>query len=196
MPITELHRAAILLATVATLSASVAAPAGARKDDRRTLDGMRTCAKIPDPAQRTACYDGYMQPQAAAPTARAPVVPGPGVPGPVGPGPAVSGPAVPGPVAAAVDTWAPVAPEARRRTATSAKPRERYAAIVATAVERAPGVYLLTMQDGRQWRFATTARASYDPPTAGSRVAIQPGALGSFLLSYKDQSAIRVVRIR
>jgi hypothetical protein len=179
MPITKMHRAAILLATAAALAAISAGPADARNDDRRTLDGMRACAKIADPAQRTSCYDGYMQPQAAAPTAAAP--------------------AAPLPAAAAVDAWAPVAPEQRRRTASVAKPKEeahRYAAIVATAVEREPGVYLLTMRDGLQWRFASTARSSYDPPMAGSRVEIQPGSLGSFLLSYNDQSAIRVVRIR
>jgi hypothetical protein len=179
MPITKMHRAAILLATAATLAAIAAGPAGARNDDRRTLDEMRACAKIADPAQRTSCYDRYMQPQAAVPAAGTP--------------------AAPASAAAAVDAWAPVAPEQRRRTATVAKPKEeahRYAGIVASAVEREPGVYLLTMRDGLQWRFANTARSSYDPPTAGSSVEIQPGALGSFLLSYNDQSAIRVVRIR
>jgi hypothetical protein len=176
MPITHMHRAAILLAAVATFVPGVAT---AQSDDRRTLDGMRACAKIADPAQRTTCYDGYLQPQPASSADAAPMTPST--------------------VKAGVEAWAPVAPARSKRTAVAEKPREpahRYAGLVATTVEREPGIYLLTMRDGRQWRFASTVRASYDPPTPGSNVEIQPGALGSFLLSYNDQSAIRVIRVR
>jgi hypothetical protein len=176
MPIIHTRHAAILLAAAATFFAG---QAEAQIDDRQTLDGMRACAKIADPARRTACYDGYLRPP-AAPSA-------------------VAGPVAPTTLKADVEAWAPVAPARNTRAAVAAKPQEaahRYTGSVATAVEREPGIYLLTMRDGRQWRFASSVRASYDPPTPGSDVEIQPGALGSFLLSYNNQSAIRVIRVR
>jgi hypothetical protein len=163
-----MQRRTIPTAFAAMLTLAFAGPATAQADDRGTLDGMRACAKIDDTDQRTACYDRFLRPNAkpAVPSADASVA-GTDHSGRVRPSPAEAKPS-----------------------------RARSTEVVAAAVERAPGIYRLTMTDGGQWEFAATMRATYDPPARGATVEIQPGALGSYLLSYNDQSVVRVVRVR
>lgn len=171
MFLTHMRRAPVLLICTATLATVVAGSATAQADDHATLEGMRGCATIADQALRATCYDGYLRPRAPA-KRMAPPAP-------------LQAQALPPPVAAS--------------RGASARPRERtyrYTGSVATAVERERGVYLLTMRDGRQWLFASSVRPSYDPPMPGSRIEIQPGALGSLLLSYNGQSAVRVIAVR
>lgn len=167
-----------LLIAAGSLAAIVPGPAAGQGNDRDVLDGMRACATIDDAGRRTACYDRYLRPPAAGSAAAPEAIPAPA-------------PAMPRPAIASVGS-----PRGRVAAEVRGLPEERYRGAVSAAVERAPGIYLLTMQDGAQWQFASTVRGSYDPPSSGSTVEIQPGALGSFLLSYNDQSAVRVIRIR
>ena len=59
-----------------------------------------------------------------------------------------------------------------------------------------PGLYLLTLEDGSQWRFVEAVPPSYDPPRAGSHVALQRAALGSFRMNFASQRAVRIRRVR
>jgi hypothetical protein len=164
----DMHRPTILLSCAAMLLLASASPAAGQSDDRGTLDGMRACARIDDAGQRTACYDGFLRPGTAA------AAPGSG----------------------STATTAKVARRAGKPVAQDRAEVGPTTATVAAAIERAPGIYLLTMADGRQWEFVSTMRATYDPPARGATVEIRPGALGSHLLSYNDQSVVRVVRVR
>ncbi|RIV90661.1 hypothetical protein D2V17_04080, partial [Aurantiacibacter xanthus] len=59
-----------------------------------------------------------------------------------------------------------------------------------------PGVYRLTLQDGAEWEFSEGVPNSYRPPREGSEITIDRAALGSFLMSFDSQRAVRVRRIR
>jgi len=73
---------------------------------------------------------------------------------------------------------------------------ERISAKVARSVEREPGIYLLTLADGTEWQFVDSAPASYDPPRAGATVEIIAASLGSYLVRYAGQRAVRARRVR
>jgi len=61
---------------------------------------------------------------------------------------------------------------------------------------REPGIYAVTLEDGAEWLFAEGVSSSYRVPRAGSVVEIERGALGSFLMSFDDQTPVPVRRIR
>ena len=69
-------------------------------------------------------------------------------------------------------------------------------ATVAAAVEREPGIHLLTLEDGAQWQFVEGVSLSYDPPRRGSTVEIRSASMGSYQLRYQGQPAVRVRRVR
>ena len=69
-------------------------------------------------------------------------------------------------------------------------------ATVASAAEREPGVYLLTLEDGSKWQFIDAAPRFYAPPRRGAKVEISATAMGSYLLRFGDQRALRVRRVR
>lgn len=83
----------------------------------------------------------------------------------------------------------------RAAPARTAEP-EDITATVASAAEREPGVYLLTLEDGTQWQFVDAAPRSYAPPRRGSTVEIMPASMGSYLLRFGEQRALRVRRVR
>jgi hypothetical protein len=176
MLIKNARRPMIPLIATGILAVLLSGPAGAQGSDEKTIQGLRACAQIDDMADRTACYDGYLRPGAPAAGQR---------------GRAQATPAAPSaaalPVSAGRD-WT-----GRRHVEA---PRTPAIETVTAAVQRAPGVYLLTMKGGAQWQFASTVRATYDPPGDGATVEIRPGALGSYLLSYNGQSVVRVIRVR
>ena len=69
-------------------------------------------------------------------------------------------------------------------------------ATVAAAVEREPGIHLLTLEDGAQWQFVEGVSLSYDPPRRGSTVELRSASMGSYQLRYQGQPAVRVRRVR
>ena len=167
-----MHWRTISLSFAAMLTIAFAGSANGEGDDRGTLDGMRACARIDDTDQRTACYDGFLRPKTR--------------------------PAAP---ASGARAGSPVAikepgDRARKTLKQNDAGKGRSTEVVSAAVERAPGIYRLTMANGAEWEFASATRATYDPPARGATVEILPGALGSYLLSYNDQSVVRVVRVR
>ena len=157
---------------LAGIAAMVLAPgvAHAQLDDRTVTSIMRECRKIEDATARTACYDNIPLGGAAAPST-----------------PAVASPARQG----FGSNQLPPRPE----PLAVAEPDEITATVIA-AVEREPGIYLLTLEDGAQWQFVESAPLTYDPPRRGSKIEIIEAALGSYLLRYADQTAIRARRVR
>lgn len=166
-----------LLAGTAFL-ASVAAPAHAQGNDAILLNILRECAKIDDTAARVACYDRNIGRDASTGPSTAPAV----------------GDAVPRSEPRAPSGFASETVQPRNEPAPQRD--ERTSAQVAAIAERAPGLYVITLDDGAEWQFTSSAPFSYQPPRPGSTVDIRRGALGSFLLRYEGQPSVRVLRVR
>jgi hypothetical protein len=173
------------LAILAIAAMAGPVPAAAQPTDYdAVMEAIRGCAKIADVAARAACYDAIASgepatgPSAApAPTPNPAPAPSPGASVTRAPG-GFGGEQLPKPAAA-----------------RAAEPKE-ISARVSAAVEREPGVYLLTLEDGAQWVFVDSAPASYDMPRRGSTIDLIGASLGSYLMRYADQRAIRVRRVR
>ena len=151
------------------------ATASAQLDDRTVANVLRECRQIADTAARTACYDNIP----LGPAATAAPAPGPGQAAVIPPRPSGFG--------------SDQLPQAR---AVEAGKPDRHTAAVAGAVEREPGIYLLTLDDGAQWQFIDAAPLSYAPPRRGSTVEIIAASMGSYLLRHAGQRALRVRRVR
>lgn len=80
-------------------------------------------------------------------------------------------------------------------SAVSSEP-DRISVQVARAVERQPGIWLVALEDGSEWQFVDGAPSGYDPPRSGSTVEISRASLGSYLLRYAGQRAVRARRVR
>ena len=160
------HREQLALAVA--LLGLFAAPAHAQSGDGVLRGMLRQCALIADMPARVACYDAIPAGEPEATTAA--VAP----PRPTGLG----------------SDQLPIsrAPEADESEAIEAK--------VIAAVEREPGIHLLTLETGDEWLFVQGAPRSYTPPTKGSTVRIRTAPLGGYLLRYQGQSAVRVRRVR
>lgn len=179
-------------ATPAIAIVALAAPLCAQAQS--ASDRLLECAQIDDPAARLACYDSQMRTDdgSAAPS-----------PGPVAqeraPGSAVQTQAPPPPP---VQTG-PTTPASAASDFGLPEPRERVerksqeiTATVAQVRPRQPGIYLVTLEDGAQWLFTESVRRTYRVPRRGDSITIESAALGSFLMRFDKQAAVRVERIR
>lgn len=166
-------RARVIAIAISAMTGLLGAQAQAQSSAPTTIERLRQCGRIADVPARVACYDAIPtdEPQAAALPATAALPPEPAQPAGFG----SRQPAHPGP---------------------SAEQPEAIEATVAAAVEREPGIHLLTLEDGAEWLFVEGVRASYDPPRRGSKIEIRSAALGSYLLRFQDQPAVRVRRVR
>lgn len=166
-----LLRASLALASLTALGFTTA-PAIAQDDDSGIRSQLQACAQIADITARVGCYDALSQ-EAAGPPAR------PADPQPRGLG-------------SEQVSRAPATQRERDDSATAAS----MDATVTSAAEREPGKYLLTLADGAQWEFVEGVPLSYSPPRRGSTVEIRSASMGSYLLRYQGQAAVRVRRIR
>lgn len=82
--------------------------------------------------------------------------------------------------------------EIRRHRSNPAPPIQELIAQVTTRTEGAPGVWLLTLEDGGTWQ--TETRSDFHPPRVGSNVRISRRGLGGYFLVVDGQPAIRVTR--
>ena len=172
----------------AAASLAVSAPSVAQAQDedyRMIVTIMRACAQIDDINARVTCYDNNIIPR---PGIAAPPSEGGG--SPVQPPPAASASAA----GATQDFGAENLP--RQREEQRRNQIDQIEQRVSSSAEVEPGVYLLTLDDGSQWRFTESMGLSYDPPSARSQVRIERGALGSYRLHFADQRAVRVQRVR
>ena len=156
------------LPILTAVAAALLAPSAAQA---QVEERMRECRRLAEASARTACYDAI---PLDAPEQRPVVEQAPPPRAPAGFG-ASQLPAPP--------------------SAASSEP-ERISARVARAVERQPGIWLVTLEDGTEWQFVDGAPSSYDPPRPGSTVEISRASLGSYLLRYAGQRAVRARRVR
>lgn len=166
-------RATMVMLNVAAL-ATVPAPAMAQQRDGALRSQLRTCSQIAEVSSRVACYDALSADVGeAAPGERASTEP--------------SG--------LGSEQVRQVQPARAERASEQAEP-ESIEATVTAAVQREPGIHLLTLEDGAQWQFAEGVSPSYNPPRRGSTVEIRRAAMGSYLMRFQGQQAVRVRRIR
>lgn len=172
---------ALAVSSLAVAGLAWGAPAHARTDYEAVVRLMAECARIGEIGARVACYDKTMEAARLIAAAPAPETePQVSTPAPVQRPPSGFG-------GESLRKPKPV------REARSAEEME---ARVLTARQTEPGMYLLTLEDGAQWRFVEAAPPSYQPPRAGSRIELRSGALGSFLMRFADQRSLRVQRVK
>jgi hypothetical protein len=184
------HRAAMLLAGGAILAAGSAI--WGQVPDATVLNIMRECAKVDDPTARLACYDNNIR--AGGYDGRAPMVPGQGgrVSGSGAPNAGGSGNS--GTQGFGADSVK--SPERFESHEQRGEGPDAISARIASAREREPGVYLVTLEGGAEWLFAESVPNSFRPPRKGDSVEISHAALGSFLMRFDNQEAVRVRRIK
>lgn len=173
---TAMAGAVLLLATPAVAQDAA--------QDRITLNILRECAKIADIAARVSCYDrniGVDVAQGAASTV-------PNAPTGFGAN------QLPQPRPQTVQQFgANQLPEPR--PARETRPTEMTARLTA-ATQRAPGLWLLTLEDGAQWEMVEAVSMSYDPPRKGATVEINAASMGSYIMRYAGQPGVRIRRVR
>lgn len=153
-------------------SAAVAAAMPAEAQGEAALRGeLRACAKIAEIGARVACYDALTAGGEATPQAATE---------PRGLG-------------------SEQVPRARaplpERVVAQAE-ADSIEATVTASVEREPGIHLVTLEDGAQWQFVEGVPLSYNPPRRGASVEIRSASMGSYLMRYQGQAAVRVRRVR
>lgn len=163
----------------------LAAPAEAQVADDIVLDILRNCAQIDDPTARLACYDNNIRAAGGQPRNS---VPG-AMPAPRGGGGALveSGGAT---GFGREDIRGP------ERFQTPPGEVDEINARVTSVTERERGVYVIELEDGAVWMFAESVPFAYRPPRVGEPVEIDRASLGSFLMIYDRQAAVRVRRVR
>jgi hypothetical protein len=168
------HFARISRLSMVALAVLTPAAGRAQVADGSLVTTLRECRAMADVRARTACYDSVPldQPEQQA---------------------AVATPAARAEQQAGADFGSNQLP--RPSSAASAAP-DRISARVARAIEREPGIYLLTLADGTEWQFVDGAPADYDPPRRGSTVEISSASMGSYLLRYAGQRSVRTRRVR
>ena len=169
------HFAWIPHLTAAAAVALVATAGHAQDNGRDLASAVRECRRLADASARTACYDG-IELEERSPAEQAP------------PPPAAA-------VEPRADTGFGSNQLPRARTAEASEPGQ-ISARVARAVERQPGIYLLTLEDGTEWQFVDSAPANYDPPRPGSTIEISKASMGSYLVRYAGQRSVRTRRVR
>jgi hypothetical protein len=173
---------AFLLLTGAAVAVS-APPAIAQVPESVTLNIMRECAKIEDPTARLACYDNNIRAAGGNPRSIPGQMAAPNGGGAVFAAPTASGFGADDLVSSSPQRFHPSGPG-------------EIAAHVASARERQPGVYLVTLDSGAQWLFAESGGRNYSPPRKGDTVTIERGALGSYLMVVGKQQAVHVTRVK
>lgn len=167
------------------LASGWAAPAQAQEDYRSIVTVMRACSQIADVPARVMCYDNNIRPQD----------------GPAASAPQASAPAMPLPPASRADLPAP-APSFGSEILVPTRSPEQVAAednaqgTVAAIVPQEPGMYLITLTDGAQWRFVDAAPQSWNLPRPGAQIEFERGSLGTVFMTYDGQRRLRVRRVR
>lgn len=184
MPATRIAAACCLTLSIAL----PAQPAFAQIADNVVLEILRQCARIDDATARLACFDNNIRSAGATVPARPAAVPGAmATPQGSNSAPLASG-------GAAGFGREDIRDPSRFRTPEGEL--EALEARVSAVEEQREGIYLVTLEDGAQWVFAEGVPFSYRPPREGSRITIERGSLGSFLMRFDRQPVVQVRRLR
>jgi hypothetical protein len=172
---------ALAVSSLAAAGLTWSGPVRAQTDYEAIVRLMGECAGIEEIGARAACYDKTVEAAQLIDAARA----GEAEPRAAAPATAERPPS-------GFGSQSLRKPEPVRESRSA----EQIEALVRAAQRTEPGIYLLTLEDGAQWRFVDAVPPSYDPPRAGSEIELRNGSLGSFLMRYADQRSIRVQRVR
>lgn len=168
------HAARISKLAIAAILILAPASIHAQADDRGLANLMHECRRFTDTGMRMACYDGIALDEEEPQTQGA------------------SPPVADGERRAGTGLGSNQLP----RTPVPDPGPAQASARVARAIERQPGIYLLTLEDETQWQFVDAAPTAYDPPRAGSSIEIIRAAMGSYLIRYAGQRSVRARRVR
>ncbi len=183
-------RAATILGAVGGSLILASGPAAAQVDQRTAVNILVECSKIEDPTARLACFDNNIRnvnpnlpipPQVGSPIGASGGAPGV-LQGPRGFG--------------SEDVRAGEEQRLAQRALIPGGELDEIDARVTAIVEREPGKYLLTLEDGAQWLFTDTVSLSYRLPRRGSIVNIERAAANSFLMRFDSQQSVRIERVR
>ena len=177
------HRAAIIIAGTAALAA-ISTPAMAQVDDGVVLNILRNCAQIDDPTARLACFDNNIRIAGAEPRNT--------VPGRT----RVEGGAAPMSRSGATGFGREDVRTEDRFLAAPAGELAEIEAEVTNIRSIGPGLYEFALASGAVWRFSDGTPNNYIAPRVGTTVEISRASLGSFLMRYRNQRAVRVERVR
>ena len=180
--------AMLAVGTALTLASAAPAQAQATGDRDRALVG---CSVVKNKADRLACFEAVAREvPRSAPSAAAEA------PQPVAAAPAPAAAAQPSaPRAAATDFGSEtVRTPVRERESRPERP-DKITARVASVTPRAPGMWRVTLDNGATWDFAESV-SDFRVPGAQDEVEIRRGALGSYLMRFDKQPAIRVARVQ
>ena len=175
--------------SIVALAGIVPGAARAQPDYEAIVRLMDECGKIKDAGARVACFDNTLETarliaSASAGSAEPPVA-------------SAVEPATPSRANAAAAPPTGFGGESLRQPEPAREAAsDRTEALVRAAQQTAPGVYLLALDDGAEWRFVDAVPPSYNPPRPGSEIELRRGALGSFLMRFADQRSVRVQRVR
>ena len=170
------------------------APATATAQDEdyeRIVTIMRACSQIDDMVARVTCYDNNVGQSQRVVASSSPA------PAPLpSPPPAVRN-AVPAssPRTQPESFGAEMLPQVRAEQRES-RGDDEITSTVSAARMVEPGIYLLTLADGAQWRFVDGATMAFVPPRAGDEVRLERGSLGSVFMHFDGQKGLRVRRVR
>jgi len=161
--------------------------AQAPEDYRAIVTIMRACAQIADVPARVLCYDNNIQARSdtAGSTDQAPPLASSPLPAPAPPA------ATAGSVASFGSEMLPVPAQSGQAADDNAMTAQ-----VANIEPLEPGMYLVTLADGAQWRFVDAAPSAWNPPRRGDAIELERGSLGSVFLKYDGQRRLRVRRVR
>ena len=197
-----LSKVATVCGTLAA-SALLAAPGALQAQDtdyEAIVRIMRECAKITELEARAACYDNTINAERLiAGSSALPPVPGPPEAAPPSrparaPAQQAAAPVRPASEPARSFGKESLPPTPATRTARAGSDEVELGVTGSDRVE--PGIYLLTLDDGSQWRFVDAVPWSYDAPGAGTRIELSRAALGSFQMRYESQRPVRIMRVR
>ena len=178
----RIKSAMTVLSLVAACGIVAPRPAEAQEDYRAIVTIMRACSQIADLPARVMCYDNNIRAQPGATV---------GASGPQ------AAPSVVPPQAHAAPApsfGSEMLPSVR--AAERAQEDEAVNAQVTAIAPLEPGLFLVTLADGAQWRFVDAAPSAWNPPRPGDEVELERGSLGSVFLAYDGQRRLRVRRVR
>lgn len=142
---------------------------GAHADKAGALqDALQVCLRVPEPADRLACFEGVAR--SSAPAAN---------------GQAAKGPdqTFAKPPTTASEQRAATKEKRRRAESRGDEAREAYDAVVLRAWEYGNGEYYIALTNGEIWKCE--ARDKGRPVKDREQVELRPGAMGAWFMSFK-----------
>lgn len=157
-------------------AAAAALPFAASADDTR--EALRACRAEADAARRLACYDREADRLSAGSAAAEPAAP---------PAPALT-------PEERFGRRGSMVRQEKDRSKAEARGLDELHATVTEIWTRSDGLMKLTLDNGQVW--SQNAPDPFFRLKTGDKVRIQPGALGSFLLSGPSKRSTRVTRVQ